>query len=146
MVSVTNSSSAQIDNVIISANIPTEISSLGNVQINGVPVTGDIVTGINIGSLTPSSSKSITFEGRTQTFSTQSTKQGIANVSVSGQTGQSDSVSIKLNPNFGGAAVSTAPGTSPFWNFVKKWYLWILVALVLIFLFIVVFRRLSSNV
>ena len=49
MISATNSSTAQIDSVNISANIPTEISSLGNLQINGVPFSGDIVSGINVG-------------------------------------------------------------------------------------------------
>ena len=41
----------------------------------------------------------------------------------------------------GVAAVSENPLTS----FFKKWYIWFILAVVLVFLFIVVFRRLSSN-
>ena len=43
------------------------------------------------------------------------------------------------------AAVSSAPATTGFMGFLKHWYAWILVALILIFLFVVVFRRLSSE-
>lgn len=57
----------------------------------------------------------------------------------------SDSVTISPNPNQA-AAVSLTPTTSGFMEFLKRWYLWILVAIVLIFLFFVIFRRLSTNV
>ena len=61
---------------------------------------------------------------------------------------QPDSVTMNSNPVQvqSAAAVSSAEATSGFWAFLKRWYLWILALLVLIFLFIVVFRRLSSNV
>jgi len=148
MISATNSSTTQINNVDVSANIPSEISSLGNLQLNGVPVSGDIVSGINIGSLAPTSTKSITFEGKTQTISSSSTKQATATSNISGDPKgalQSDSVSIILNPIQATAAVSATPTTSGFWEFLKHWYLWILGALVLIFLFFVVFKRISSE-
>ncbi|MCX6718355.1 MAG: hypothetical protein NTY81_01990 [Candidatus Staskawiczbacteria bacterium] len=145
MISATNASTAQIDNVNVSANIPTEISSLGNLQVNGVLVSGDIVSGINIGSVAPQSTKLITFEGKTQTISAVSTKQATATSNVSGKI-QTDSVSINFSQVQAVAAVSKAPATSGFMGFLKRWYLWILVGLVLIFLFIIVFKRLSSNV
>ena len=149
MISATNNSTAQIDNVNILANIPMEISSLGNLQLNGVPVSGDIVSGINIGSIAPSTSKSVTFEGKTQTLSEPATKQATATSNVSGASGVpsgSDSVSITLNPDQAAAMVSNAPATSGFTGFLKHWYLWILGAVALVFLFIIVFKRLSSNV
>jgi hypothetical protein len=119
---------------------------LGNLQIDGVLVSGDIVSGVDIGSLSPETSKSITFEGKTQSIAAAATKQAIASASVSGGASQSDSVSVILNPGqVLGAAVSASENTSGFWEFLKRWYLWILAALVLIFLFIIVFRRLSSN-
>jgi len=143
---VTNSSNAQIDNVSVSANIPNEVSSLGNLQANGVPVSGDIVSGINIGSIAPSTTKLVTFEGKTQTLSTAATEQATATSNVSGAT-ESDSVSINLTTGqVAGASVSSTPASSGFLAFLKRWYLWIIVGLVLIFLFIIVFRRLSSNV
>ena len=145
MISVANNSSAQVDNVNISSNIPSEISSLGDLKLNGVLVSGDIVSGINIGSIAPSATKLITFEGKTQTISASATKQATATSNVSGAT-QSDSISINLTPTVVAAAVSAAPVTGGFWGFLKKWYLWILGALVLVFLFIVVFKRFSSDV
>jgi len=148
MASVANNSEKQADNINISANIPSEIASLGNLQVNGAQTSGDIVSGINIGSLALGSAKSITFEGRTQSILTQATKQAIITASVSGIL-QSDSVSINFNPaqvQAAGASVSSTQSTSGFLVFLKRWYLWILVGLVLIFLFIVVFRRLSSSV
>jgi len=145
MISVANNSTAEIDSVNVSANIPADISSLGNLQINGVAVSGDIVSGINIGSVATGTTKMITFEGKTQTLSTSGTKQATATVSISGNT-QSDTVSIDLNAaQVAGASISSTQSTSDFWGFLKRWYLWILVAIVLIFIFIVVFRRLSSE-
>jgi hypothetical protein len=143
MISVLNNSTSQVDSVIVMANIPSQITSLGNLQVNGLPVSGDIVSGINIGSVAPGTSKSITFEGKTQTFLGQSTNQAVATINLNGGT-QSDSLSINFSPEQTAASVSTQT-TSGFMDFLKRWYLWILVALVLIFLFIVVFRRLSSN-
>ncbi len=147
IITVANNSSSQVNNVLVSINMPAEVTSLGNVQINGVPVSGDIVSGINIGSITASTAKSVTFEGRTQTIPTAVDKQATATVDISGA-GQSDSIAISFipgnNPQGSSAAVSSVQAASGFWAFLKKWYLWILVALVLIFLFIIVFRRLSS--
>lgn len=145
MISAANNSTAQIDNVNISANIPGEISSLGNLKINGVSFSGDIVSGVNIGSIAPSTTKSITFEGKTQAISSASTKQATATANVSGSM-QSDFVSINFSPNQAAAAVSSVATTPGFWGFLKRWYLWILVGLVLIFLFVIIFRRLSSNI
>ncbi len=144
MVTVTNNSATQADNVMISANIPSEITSLGNLQIAGIPVSGDIVSGINVGSIAPYNTKPVTFEGKTQNFTSTSVKQAMATSNSSGNL-QSDSVSINLNPNQATASVSSATQTSGFWEFLKRWYLWILVALVLISLFFIVFRRLSSE-
>ncbi len=147
MISATNTSTTPIDNVSVSANIPSEISSLGNLQVNGVAVSGDIVSGINIGSVAPASAKLVTFEGKTQTISAAGAKQATATSNVSGATTHSDSVSINFNPAQAAAAISNTPAaTTGFWGFLKRWYLWILGGLVLIFLFIVVFKRLSSDV
>ena len=146
MISATNSSAVQIDNINVSANIPAEISSLGNLQLNGVPLSGDIVSGVNIGSIAAAGVKTVTFEGKTQAISTSAVKQATATSNVSSVT-QSDSVSINLAPDkTPTAAVASSVSETPgFWGFLQKWYLWILGAVVLVFLFVIVFRRLSSN-
>jgi len=144
MISAKNNSTTQIDNVNVSANIPGEIYSLGNLQVDGVPVSGDIVVGINVGSLAGGATKSITFEGKTQDISAQAVKQAAAVTNVGG-TIKTDSVSIGLNPNVAVASVSSSQSTNGFMEFLKRWYGWIIVGLVLIFLFIIVFRRFSSE-
>jgi len=144
MISLANNSSIRIDNVIVSANIPEEIASLGNLQVNGVPLSGNIVSGVNIGSLDPATTKMVTFEGKTYGISSDSLKQATATVNILSNT-SSDYVSIALKAGQQTAAISSNASASGLWAFIKRWYLWILVGFVLLFLFIVVFRKLSSN-
>ncbi|MFA5948279.1 MAG: hypothetical protein WC806_04920 [Candidatus Gracilibacteria bacterium] len=145
MISVTNTSTAQADNVSVSANIPSEVSSLGNLQVNGITVSGDIVSGINIGSVAPSTTKLVTFEGKTQSIPAVSTKSAYATIGNSNPA-QTDSVSINFTASPAvTASVSSVPEASGFWGFLKRWYLWILVGLTLIFLFVIVYRRISST-
>lgn len=142
MISVTNNSTSQVDNVSVSANIPAEVSSLGNLKLNGEQVSGDIASGVNIGSLPPASTRLLTLEGKTQTISATSTKQAVAMISGSAQ---SDSVSITFNPSQEAASVSSAPAAFSLSSFLKRWYMWIIAGLVVVILFFVVFKRLSSN-
>lgn len=146
MISVVNNSSVPANNIIISANIPGQITSIGNIQINGLTSTGDIISGINIGTLAQGATDTITFEGKTQAFSSSSTTQAAATININGAV-KSDSMTLDFNPNQSSttAAVSSTSAATGFWAFLKRWYLWILVALFLIFLFVVVFRRLSSE-
>jgi len=147
MISVVNNSLTKADNVIVSANIPSEISYLGNLQLDGVTISGDIVSGVDIGSIASANTKSITFEGRTQAISTTATKQATVTSNNSGAT-QSDSISINFvsDQAAAAAAVSKSETTTGFLGFLKHWYLWILVGLILVFLFIVVYKRFSSDV
>ncbi len=146
LVNVSNNSNTRADDVNISANIPSEIAYLGNLKVNDVLISGDIVFGVNIGFLEAMTTKSITFEAKTQEFSANSEKQATITISAGG-VAQSDTVTVNFNPNQQTAAVSSDDSTvSSFVEFLKRWYLWILAAIVLIFLFIVVFRRFSSNV
>jgi len=145
MIAVNNNSDAAADNVNISVNIPAEISLLGNLKINDVSVAGDIASGINLGSVPPKTSKSVTFEGKTQAFSAQEQKQATTTISAGG-TNQSDFVDLNFNPSQSAVAgVSSTEDNSGFMNFLKRWYLWILAAIVLVFLFIIVFRRFSTS-
>lgn len=144
MIAVNNNSGSEVDNVNISANIPSEISFLGNLKVNDVSISGDMVSGINIGALKTGESKSITFEGRTQSFGTKEQKQAEAKVTAGAAT-QSDALTLDFDSSKSAAAVSEAAEKSGIIEFLKRWYLWILVGLVLIFLFVVVYRRLSSN-
>ena len=142
---IQNNSNAPADNVIISANIPAEVNLFGNLKIDDIAVNGDIVSGINVSSIPANGSKAITFEGKTQAFTTTGDKQAAINISANGSN-QTDKLTINFNPTNQLAAVSSPSAGSGFIEFLKRWYLWILVAVVMIFLFIVIFRRLSSNV
>jgi len=143
LITITNNSNSQVNGINVSANLPNEIGYLGNLKVNDVSVAGDIVSGVDAGSLAPGTTKVVTFEGKTQALNIEASKLGTASITSGGAT-QSDTVTINLNPGQA-AAISSAPPVSGFWEFLKRWYLWILVILVLIFLFIVIFRRLSSN-
>lgn len=147
LLNVINNSGSQADNVSVSANIPSEIYSLGNLKINDTPASGDIVSGISLGAVAANSSRAITFEGRIQNIQADSQKQATANVNVNGTT-QSDSFDIRFKAGQGSAdangVVSEAGSSYPLADFLKRWYVWILAGVVIVFLFIVVYRRVSS--
>lgn len=141
---VENTSDTEASNAKISASIPGEIGLLGNLKIDGSAGNGEITSEVDIGSIPANGSKIITFEGRTQSFSASGDKQAVLTVNA-GEITQSDSITINLSPSQTAEGPSDSAG-SRFMDFLKRWYLWILAALVLIFLFIIIFRRLSSNV
>jgi len=146
MIVLNNNFESQIDNVVVSAEIPSEISYLGNLKIDDVAVSGDIVSGIEVGSVQPMSKKTITFEGKTQAFTIQEEKQATAFIN-SVEPSQSDSVLINFDLTQSNlAAVSPISWQSTLWQFLKRWYMWIIAGIVMILLFITVFKRISSNV
>lgn len=145
LVVLKNTSTADINNIIVSAVIPQEVALLGNLKIDDVQTQGDIVSGIVIPSLPQNSAKSITFDGKTQAFSATGEKQATVNVIVPDSQTQFDSLTLNLNPSIQPAEISKTPVANPFVEFLKKWYLWIIVAAVLIALFVIIFRRLSTE-
>jgi len=145
MVSVSNNSSSQFDNVSVFANIPAEIYSLGNLQIDNISVSGDIISGINIGSVAPSTVKTLTFEGKTQNILTVSNQLATATSNVSGVI-KTDTISLAFSPEKSAvASVSYAPATSSLSDFFARWYVWIIGGIVLVILFIIIFKRFSSD-
>jgi hypothetical protein len=147
-ITISNNSNFLSDNVIVSVNIPSEILYLGNLKVDGVPVEGDIVAGIEIGSITNNGKKNITFEGKTEAFEYRGQRTASAFIN-SAQTPKSDIVTI----NFKNALVSTessasiisAPSLFGITGFIKKWYMWIIAGGILILLFAIIFKRLSSD-
>jgi len=145
---ISNNSNFASDNVIVSANIPSEISYLGNLKVDGAATEGDIVAGIEIGSIAANGKKNITFEGKTEAFDYQGPKNASAFIN-SLQTPKSDIVTI----NFKNAAASadssasiiSAPSLGGITGFIKKWFMWIIAGGVLILLFAIIFKRLSSD-
>jgi len=143
LAAVKNNTDKEIQNVNISAVIPAEVAMIGNVKIDGNPAGGDIINGIAISSIPANGTKTVTFEGKTQSFATGGQKQAVANAKAD-NSAQSDSLNLNFVPGQPGAVLE-APAASGFLGFIKRWYLWILVAMMLVFLFVVIFRRLSQN-
>jgi len=136
-----------VDNVQIRADVPAEIIGVSEIKIDGISFTGNITSGINIGSFSPNISKLITFSGKTISPIIQNSTKQITEIVNFDIFSSSDSVAINFQPTIAETATATVSvNSSPFWDFFKRWYIWIFVAIVLIFLFFVIFRRFSSNV
>lgn len=144
LIIVKNTSTTSINDVVLRADIPGEIVSISEVKIDGMAFNGNITSGINIGSFSPNVSKIITFTGKTLSPITQALTKQITGITSSGDLSSSDSLTINFQPTVAGASTASLE-SSPFVEFFKHWYIWILIAIVLVFLFFVIFRRLSSN-
>lgn len=147
MITVANNSELQADNVIVSATIPQEIPYLGNLKIDGNLASGDIVSGIDIGSVLPNAKKTITFEGKTQTFNLQGSKKATAFLN-SAQVPQSDLITINFDGNVSQVekkGIGLASISSAIVDFLNRWYMWLAAGFILIFLFAIIFKRLSSD-
>jgi len=135
-----------INDVTVRTDIPAEIVSASEVKIDGMISDGNIISGINLGNFPPNASKIITFEGKTQPLITQVSTKQITGIISFGSFSGSDSLVVNFQPTIAGATTTASLKSSLFVEFFKRWYIWILLAIVLIFLFFVIFRRLSSNV
>lgn len=147
MISISNNSNFQVDDVIVSVNIPTEISYLGNLKIDDISISGDIVSGVEVGSIQSMSDKTITFEGKTQDFSNQEVSRKAIAMTTYNDILQTDSVDMSFNSSeqINSAALSSSV-SSGFINMLKRWYMWIIAGAVLVALFVAIFKRLSSSV
>ena len=143
LVTVKNSSQSVINDVTVTANLGTAVSYSGNLKINNIASTDSIVSGINIGTLPAATSNVISFSAIVQ----MQTNQAVPiTVKVnSGAAQDFDTVTINATT---ASTQNNLPAASDnvFISFIKQWYLWTIVIIVLIGLFIIIFRRLSSNV
>jgi hypothetical protein len=139
-----NNSENSVNNVFIKAELPNEVGSITNLKINNVSLNGDIASGVNIGAVPPNASIIATFEGAVQQSALPISKQISANVSYSDLLSNADSFGINIRENTKSISVASVSGFS-FGGFLKRWYLWIIIAIVLIVVFAIVFKRLSSD-
>ncbi len=153
---IKNSSSLQIDNVSVRTDITDNMAYTDNLQIDNLPSAGNIVSGIDLGTIPANTSRMITFTGSVLPQTNKNPLQIVANISAGNIVYDSDYLMININAqatpnniatsNIATAAISTPTDNSFTANFKKNWYIWIAVVIVLIFIFIIIFRRLSSNV
>ncbi|MDO8739966.1 MAG: hypothetical protein Q7J54_00135 [Candidatus Woesearchaeota archaeon] len=142
---VKNTSNDLVNDITIRVDIPSEITNTSEVKIDGMELNGNITSGINMGNFSPIQSKIITFIGKTQPIINQISAKQITAIASFGTFSVADSMVINFQTVATNNVVSQAEPSS-FVNFLKRWYVWILLAIVLIFLFFVIFRRISSNV
>lgn len=130
-----------------SADLTNNIAYTGNLKIDGVASAGNVVSGIDLGQLAPNTSRAIYFTGAIQSQTAQMI-QVIGKVTSNNTTADSDPINVNITSTAAVAGSTTAAvsgNSSPFLDFVKKWYLWIIIVIVLIALFVIIFRRLSTN-
>ncbi len=156
LLAVKNTSSSQIDNATVSVDAISNITYSSNIKINETISAGNLVSGVNLGSIAANTSKAILFSGNIQPNNNSQTLNIVGR--VAGQNlSNSDTLTINITPQSAAvqsslaskstAAVSSTPATngSTFSDFAKKWYIWVLAIIILIALFVVIFRRLSRE-
>jgi len=140
LVTVKNMSSLTMDNVLLKADTQ-ENFSVDNIKIDSVQSTGNITSGINLGAIQKGASKIISFDG-TVNSADQKNEVKITVSANSGDISDSDSLTINITKS----SIATASLVdSPVLSFVKQWYMWAIGIIVLISLFVIIFKRLSSN-
>lgn len=136
-IQVKNTGSSLIQNVIVRDTLPSKINFTGELKIDGIAVSGDIISGLNIGNLSPNQTKTITFNAEVagpEQFSfgdTQLTNTAFAsslNVSAS----DTARVIVQKKPVSG---VTTVPTGLTNNLFLDSFFLPLIISLIIIFLF-----------
>ncbi|MSU60639.1 MAG: hypothetical protein EXS52_01840 [Candidatus Staskawiczbacteria bacterium] len=144
LVVVRNISNTAIENVVIKVDGDPAIAYDQNIKVDNVPSVGNMVTGINLGTLPAGISKEVLFSGAIKPETLVGSVKITSTVSYQNIT-NTDSVTVSLlgevKNNF-----AASLGSSAFMSFFKKWWLWILATLILVVLLFVIYRRISSDV
>ncbi|HLD70424.1 MAG TPA: hypothetical protein VI937_00885 [Negativicutes bacterium] len=145
---VKNAGSEPINNVSLVTGLAANVAYTGNLKINNTDAAGNLATGISLGTLAAKESKVVTFTASAQNQAAQTTSTIAASVtSDAAWTGDQDTVGITTPAGQSAATTGVTDETSSsFMEFLKKWYVWIIITAVLAVLFVVIFRRLSSSV
>ena len=144
LIVVKNTSSQPLNTVLVKNDIANTIEYTGNLKINDLLSAGNIGSGVDVGTIAPQTSKAITFSATVHAQNTQITTQIAASASSSALY-NSDVVTIAIAPLDSSAATGAISNTAVA-DFARKWYIWGIIAVILVVLFIVIFRRLSTNV
>lgn len=145
LLTIKNTSTAPIDNVSVRVDALDKIDYTGNLKVDNAAFSGNIAAGIDMGTIAPKTSKVVSFTGKVKPDAGQNVVQINTTVTANGVS-DSDYVIVNIQAPEVKNNFAAALGNSPFVNFLKTYWLWIIVTLVLIGLFVVIFRRLSSNV
>src|SRR5205823_521478 len=111
-----------VDNVLANIDIPNTISYNGDLKIDNTSFGGDLNSGINLGTISANTSKSMAFSGTVQSQNDQPIQ--VTGRIAAGNSHDSDFLTISaLASNTTGSST----GSSSLVDFVKKWYLWIII-------------------
>ncbi len=126
---VSNKGEEKLENVSVKIALPPEIIYQDALDVQGEYYTGDINSGINIGSLDPGDIKTIAFTGKTDKDIEKIRASIVATVSGNGISA-SDNLILKFKESLFGKAV--AGGSTIIRNLVGYWYIWLLIGLLLL--------------
>ncbi len=145
LVVVKNSGNAPIDLVSVKADITGNMVYNGDLKIDNVVSAGNIATGIDIGTISPKTSKTIYFTGTLRSQLSQGLFQ-VSSVATSNNTIY-DSDYLIINVGDQDSLGATSSSTNSFAsNLLKNWYIWLALIVVFVVVFVIIFRRLSSKV
>lgn len=148
---IKNISETPADSVLVKTDNANNITHAGDLKINNTASDSNIVSEINLGTIGPKDSQIISFTGPVLSQGGQNTIRVIASINSGGVLYDSDYLTVNIAPadNVILATTSNAEKTSTsngiINNFKKNWHIWIAICLVLIVVFIIIFKKLSSN-
>lgn len=142
LITVKNTSTQLVENVSVNADFAGNINYGNDLKIDESATGGDITAGIALGTIAPQTAKAITFSGTVQSLASQAF-QVTSRVNANNAT-DSDFLTMTVGST-GTAAVSESDSGNAIWEFIKRWYIWIIILIVLAILFVIIFRRLSDS-
>jgi hypothetical protein len=158
LIMVKNNSKNPIADASVQIDFTSVIAYTGNLKINGADINQNPLSGINLPTIDPKTSIIISFTGAAKSDTNQSGLQIVTSISDSKIIYDSDFVTFNIvtanqTPQISTSPVATkTPASSQVKqnpildNLKKNWYLWIAALIVLVAVFIIIFRKLSSNI
>ena len=144
LVVIKNTADVPTNNLSVKVDISEKISYVGDLKIDNTDFTGNVGTGIDIGALAPKTSKSMVFSGQVKDDAPLTLINVLLTVN---SMGYSDSDSLVVNVQ--SESQENSSNQSFFsWlgDFLKEQYIWVIIVIVLVVLFVILYRRFSSNV
>ncbi|MDD5221450.1 MAG: hypothetical protein PHV47_02515, partial [Candidatus Pacebacteria bacterium] len=127
-----NNGDSDLNNIVLTAAIPSEITPNGDLSIDGIPYGGDIRSGITLAQVPTRGIKTITFSGKVAKsglIDLYKTDLGFTAQAVAGSISVTDYISISLS-----GAQGTSIGTASIAEILRGWLFWLALILVCIVL------------
>lgn len=142
---IQNNSDYSVKDVSLKINFAGSISYDGGLSIDGVDSAGDLISGLNIGTIPSKIKKKIIFYGIIDSELSEKKLNVSAIVSSDGNQ-DSDDLSILIGDVSNKDGFITIISFLSVIDFIKKRYIWIIIGIGLIVLFFLIFRKLSPEI